>query len=401
MSLLDEAPGATASGALADPTRQADLMTRNTTVDPARSLLERFQPGYRLTELDVQQLQSVLARRDQELMMRTAEVPPSSAASSHLSRLAQGINKLVCGDVNRNATGIKSAFLPFVAALPAGLREPLRWVWRSAHAGPRCALCGASNHHLRDIGVVAPTHPGPFVVNDYRLQYCTACDSVRLLPTPSAADLRTLYQDSVQFSDSTYTAPERVERMLAYYGGCIERHRLLPTGSCSSLEVGAGLAWVSRAGKQRHLELTTVAQDLSAECVDHCGWVDRYLVGELDTIPPSPTGAGYDLISLTHVIEHLPDPASALRALSRLLGPKGKVFLTAPHRPPGWQLDQGLAPWLQYSYLHVPAHISYLSQAWMRRVAEDCGLQLLHWDAEQDGKQAFEAVLGRPAAAAH
>lgn len=362
------------------------------------TLPEHFQPGHRLTERDVQLLHALLARRDLQHPQRNGATP--AANPGHLRRLVQALARLARGEVTRDAAGFKAAFQPFVGALPTGLREPLRWLWRGGRALPRCALCGAPNHQLSEIGAVAPTHPGPFVVNDYRLQFCAACDTVRLLPTPSAADLRTLYQESDQFSDGTYTAPARVEQMLAYYGECIERHRLLPAGACCSLEVGAGLAWVSRAGKQRHPQLTTLAQDLSAECVDRCAWVDRYLVGELDAIPASPVGSGYDLISLTHVIEHLPDPAAALQLLAGRLAPGGKLFLTAPHRPPGWQPERGLAPWLQYSYLHVPAHISYLSRPWLQQVAERCGLQLLHWDAEQDGQQAFEAVLQRPAAAA-
>jgi hypothetical protein len=49
----------------------------------------------------------------------------------------------------------------------------------------------------------------------------------------------------------------------------------------------------------------------------------------------------------------------------------------------------------------LPAGVSpHLAEARMRRIADGRGL-LLHRDAEQDGKQAYEAMLGRPAAAAH
>jgi SAM-dependent methyltransferase len=255
----------------------------------------------------------------------------------------------------------------------------------------RCPICAALAGE-RLLGQVPTTHPGPFQVSSYRLVQCEACDVVRLDPIPNEQDLDTLYRRSVQFSDAHYTDPDQVRRMLEYYGSCLDNLGLMPADGEAMLEVGAGWAWVARACRARSSRVTTWAQDVTDECATRCPWVDRYLVGTVDKIPIEQR---FRLISLTHVIEHLPDPASMLRTLAGRLIPGGRLFVTAPFRPIGWRSGDGVDAWLSYSYLHVPAHIAYLSRRWFDDIGATCGLRLERWDASHEGGQAFEAVLRR------
>jgi SAM-dependent methyltransferase len=256
--------------------------------------------------------------------------------------------------------------------------------------GTRCRMC-TGLQAASTLGTVDVTHDGNFTTRNYSLVLCRACDVVYLDPLPSAADLKLLYEDSKQFTDAHYTAPEQVEKILNYYRGCLRSRDLLPRADSRVLEVGAGLAWVSRASKEASARTVTVAQDVSAECASACPWVDQYFVGNLDQLPAS---APFDLASLTHVIEHLADPARMLRTLGRLIAPGGKVFVTAPFRPTGWRAELGIEPWRHYSYLHVPAHITYFSRRWFEHNAAP-EFRIVHWsDVHEDG-QAFELVLRR------
>jgi SAM-dependent methyltransferase len=250
---------------------------------------------------------------------------------------------------------------------------------------------------LTSLGPVAPTHPGHFRYDSYRLMYCDRCKVVYLDPLPTGGDLETLYERSGQFSDATYTDPERAEMVLEYCGVCLDKLGLLPAPSEACLEVGAGVAWMSRACKRRHSAIVTIAQDVSAECADRCPWVDHYVVGDLERVPAD---LRFRLISLTHVLEHVVDPQRMLAALARRLLDGGRILVTAPFRPPGWRVDMGVGPWLTYSYLHVPAHVSYLTEEWFRHVGPKLGLELQHWNADQDEGRAFEAVLAKSPAAA-
>lgn len=287
------------------------------------------------------------------------------------------------------------------AARAARLRALSRWAaWRRGAESPPVARLADCRYCLRQqtrhwaLGRVGTTHPGPFARDAYDLLHCTACEVVYLEPLPSAADLQVLYAGSIQFSDPHYSDPAKAARLVDYYFRRLELAGVLPAAGSHSLEVGAGLAWVSHAIKERIAGVETWAQDPSAECADGCPWVDHYEVGPLEVMQHLPPFA---LISLTHVIEHVPDPNAFLAHLATRLMPGGAIFMTAPFRPAGWASGDGIAPWRDYSYLHVPAHIAYLSRDWLRDAATRAGLVLVHWEQAHDGHQAFEAVLRRAA----
>jgi SAM-dependent methyltransferase len=249
-----------------------------------------------------------------------------------------------------------------------------------------CYICSVDDAAQTEIGTVKPTVPTQFLVNEYTLVHCSSCDAIRLEPRPPAQDLKTLYQYE-QFSIDHYRAPERVALVLAYLGDRLDNRGLLPASGEAVLEFGAGLAWMARACKQRNPDIRTFALDITLECVDKTPWVDHYIVGSLQDLPPEQK---FRLISLTHVIEHLPDPAATLRDLAVRLQPSGRLFVTAPFRPVGWRQGAGVTPWLDYYLLHVPAHVSYLSERWFR---QRLGLRLVSWEENHENGQAFEAIL--------
>lgn len=255
--------------------------------------------------------------------------------------------------------------------------------------GPHCRACGR-RARLRRLGAVPPTQSGTFHTRDFALVHCNRCDVVYLDPPPTPGDLHAMYEETEQFTDPHYTDPERVAQILDYYGDAIRRLHLLPAPGERVLEIGAGLAWVARASKQIEPGVVTVAQDVSAECASACAWVDRYHVGTLATLERTEP---FRLASMTHVIEHLVDPAAMLGEISARLAPGGKLFVTAPFRPSGWTLADGLGKWLDYSYLHVPAHVTYFSRAWFDHIAPFHDLRVSHWDAAHEDGQAFELVL--------
>lgn len=203
-----------------------------------------------------------------------------------------------------------------------------------------------------------------------------------------------MYQESVQFSDATYVDPERIGQILDYCTTSVRQLALQPPTGGRVLEVGAGLAWVSRACKALDPTIQTIAQDVSAEVAECCPWVDRYHVGQLDTLKDSEP---VHLVSLTHVIEHLVDPDAMLAQIAARLTLEGKIFVTAPFRPSGWTPSRGADGWHEYPYLHVPAHVTYFSLRWFKTKAPRHGLRIARWDASHEDGQAFELVLEKMA----
>jgi SAM-dependent methyltransferase len=231
----------------------------------------------------------------------------------------------------------------------------------------------------------------------YDLVECESCELVYLSPTPPGEDLDRIYLASSQFTDDLYTDPQRVAAILEYMTSCLTR-MLASAGKTrasriATLEIGAGLAWMARAAKSLNPSSATTSQDISSEAAAHCPWVDSYVRGDMDD-PRLDARGPYDVISLTHVIEHLPEPIGALKRCKALLAPGGTILVTAPHRPLGWRRGVSDASlWRTYSYNHVPAHIQYFSRKSMATFARRIGCELAFFDDRSEGGQAFEAWL--------
>jgi len=255
-----------------------------------------------------------------------------------------------------------------------------------------CPCCGTPWQGRRVLGQVTAKASGP-----YHLAQCARCDLILLSPTPSEPVLQNLYVAHKQFTDVAYHG-DRAAAANEFYLGRITAllNKVGAAGEPSHiLEIGAGLSWISRAAKSFNPNSLTVAQDITSEVVDQCTWVDHYYVGELQaTLSEIRQFAPYQVISMTHVIEHLKDPCGVLRTCKSLLDPKGIIFLTAPHRPQGWHRKSPFAVWQNWSYSHVPAHLQYFNTLSMKRCAEKVGLDVILFEAIAEEGQAFEAWLG-------
>lgn len=294
-----------------------------------------------------------------------------------------------------------------------------------------CPVCNTHTPPAHLIGRLPKTFHGALVQNEYDLAYCACKSLIYISPLPPAEDLDTIYVKSEQFSDPLYTDATRVEAILEYIGGCLQRivkfqtekknaarlagdglprrlrerishwfpalkaekSRKQAASDLAVLEIGAGRAWMCRSAKRHSTSAKTTAQDISPEASSACEWVDDYLVCDLDDLRIDARGP-FDVISITHVIEHLTDPVATIRRCKGLLADGGVIFVTAPHRPVGWKDgDSGIEAWKTYSYNHIPAHIQYFSRGSMEALAGKAGCELVYWiDRHEDG-QAFEAWL--------
>jgi hypothetical protein len=237
------------------------------------------------------------------------------------------------------------------------------------------------------VGELGNTKIAPLERTLYNLLHCQDCDVVYLSPLPPERDLEILYVDELQFDyHNEETGRAIVEFMTSRLRAVLSR--IGANGDPAVLEIGAGFAWMARAAKGISASARTVAQDITPEVSKKCAWVDNYIVASAED-PRIDALGPYDVISLTHVIEHLPDPVGMLRRLRPIT--RGMIFMTAPHRPARW--DGGIESWRAYSYNHVPGHLQYFSEQGMRRAAEAAGFTLEFWDATSEGGQAFEAWL--------
>lgn len=100
----------------------------------------------------------------------------------------------------------------------------------------------------------------------------------------------------------------------------------------------------------------------------------------------------FDMISLHHVLEHLPDPQAALRQARGLLAPGGKLLIRIPLAD-SEAFERYGVHWVNWD---APRHLHLLTRKAMGRLAAAAGLKVVHlsfdssdfqfWGSEQYAK---------------
>jgi len=280
-----------------------------------------------------------------------------------------------------------------------------------AHPAPQCRLCGAQGASLysdlddRLYGVAGT----------WQLRRCQECGLVWLDPRPDAADLGRLYetyytheddarmsfvQRSVRrgipaaifdYRDAAGWAERVAGRLLAAIGPLREAARrsvmALSAGSRGHLlDVGCGgglflsvmhdLGW-QVSGTETDGRAAATARRRVPTATIHEGLLEELGLAE----------STYDAITLSHVIEHVPDPESMLRCCARLLRPGGQMVLVTPNAASLGVARFGRA-WRGWE---VPRHIHVFDRETLVRVAERAGIEVC--SAESVASSAFYLYL--------
>jgi SAM-dependent methyltransferase len=185
-----------------------------------------------------------------------------------------------------------------------------------------CVLCGATT---REVVSDRDRHGGPLVT-----ALCTGCGLVRNDPVPTQAELDHFYGSAYRESYKGASAPrprqiwrnfDTTRRHMAEFRDIYGRGgRWLDLGSGSGeflyLARAAGAA---AEGIEPHA-------GYSAYCREDLGLTVRTGTLEGADYPP----ASFDLIRLSHVLEHMRDPVGTLSILRGWLRPDGVLYVEVP-----------------------------------------------------------------------
>jgi SAM-dependent methyltransferase len=118
-------------------------------------------------------------------------------------------------------------------------------------------------------------------------------------------------------------------------------------------EMGWHCAGVETGAKSRAYAQTVLGLDVREGPLEACGFPD----------------AAFDVVTLWHVIEHLPDPRATLREIGRILKPEGLLLLRTPNVE-SWEAALFRGNWYG---LDAPRHLYLFSPATMERLLRQCG----------------------------
>jgi SAM-dependent methyltransferase len=241
---------------------------------------------------------------------------------------------------------------------------------------PPCPLCGAERReplyaNLTDLVCGLPGRFG--------LVRCARCRLVYLCPRPAVSQLAAYYPDDYglwveggaggQPQTRSYRLLSMVARGLYRLRFGDEAITLPPFGRGRMLDVGCGtgdflaamatLGWDTHGVEIRARAVQVARARLGAERIWH---------GTLETLDESLVEL--DLITMLHVLEHVPNPGALLAQARRRLAPSGRLKVIVPD---GSGLEARLFGrfWLG---LDVPRHLAVFTPPTLRRALDQAGL---------------------------
>ena len=236
-----------------------------------------------------------------------------------------------------------------------------------------CPVCGASEFQV----LSSPGHPigvpvfGPYL-HEFGIFRCS-CGLEFTNPRPSHELLSSFYgsrtYDCHNMRNSALAA--RAARSLLDFierqGPFSTRKRLLDFG-CGG---GHFLANAEEAG------WSAIGFDIGKSAIETCRSHQIAVTSEFSDLE----SGGFDVVVLSHVLEHLEEPVNLLRSLQALLAPQGKLIIEVPNvRSARARLSvPALSRWCGFDERHraFPIHLWYFTPSTLARLLQHSGFQPL------------------------
>ena len=240
-----------------------------------------------------------------------------------------------------------------------------------------CPLCGARNHV-----VYLNTKDYFFSCEDFSIHKCGNCGHLFTNPQPSADSIINYYK-SERYLSHKEQAESLVEKI---YSGVRwlnlrtkykQISRGIPIGRLLDYGCGRGdfLRFASMKGWESHgIERDEDARKFAAKLTEVNVYENHESLTHLQK--------SFDVITMFHVLEHIPNLHSTFSALNDLLKDNGRLALALPN-PLSFDAQHYGRYWAAWD---VPRHLHHFSRETIVRLAGQYGFRLnaiypMYWDA--------------------
>jgi 2-polyprenyl-3-methyl-5-hydroxy-6-metoxy-1,4-benzoquinol methylase len=216
---------------------------------------------------------------------------------------------------------------------------------------------------------------------------CEGCGLGRVNPLPSAEDLAAFYRDSYRllYKQTYEPKPHHVLRATRVAVERFGRLKDVLTQGTLLVDVGSGggeFLYLARAAGCRTMGIEP-NQGYASYAREQLGLEIR--AGGIQDQEFAP--GAIDVITLFHVLEHLPDPVGSLSRAARWLRPGGFAFVEAPN----------LASTCEHpAHRFHRAHLLHFSAATLERCGESSGLVPVRTEAPGDGANLMVLFRSEP-----
>lgn len=235
---------------------------------------------------------------------------------------------------------------------------------------PDCPICGQSRlEPFLEVGDLFQFKPGRFHV-----EKCADCGHIFQNPQLTVRGLNFYYRDFYDGLDA-----EALESLLGAGPQVYEARARMVIGHGDPetwLDVGGGSGHLCCISRDTWPKARFDGLDLSAGILEaqRRGWVDRAYRGLFPEVAPTLAGQ-YDVVSMSHYLEHTLDPRAEVAAAAKALKPGGLFLVEVPDPDCAWGriLGKYWLPWFQ------PQHLHLLSVKNLERLLGEHGFEAVLW----------------------
>ncbi len=230
-----------------------------------------------------------------------------------------------------------------------------------------CVACGSPETRF---SFVKKTRAG-----SYEIRHCRRCRSAYVWPRPPEAEMERYYRDDAyaRRSDESSGAGDDAYHPtgMADARRMVGRCRRLTPGT-EFLDIGAGFGEFSRAAREFgfHVEACEPNPNARRAFRDRNGFEPD--ASMFDAHYASRRVGRFDVIFLSHVLEHTTDPAAFIALLPAVLRTAGLVAVAVPHFGSALSRLQGRND----VFISPPEHLNFFSRSGLIRLFERHGFCL-------------------------
>lgn len=228
-------------------------------------------------------------------------------------------------------------------------------------------------------------HHGPLldVKDGFDVIDCATCGFMHVTPVPTEQELEEIYRHEYYTDEKPLYIERFIEDLdwwnIAYGDRYDSFEQSLPAQRRRLLDIGSGPGYFLKHGKDRGWDVTGV--EPSRQAAAHARSLGLTVVEAFLDETLAPTLGQFDVIHLSEVLEHIPDPGKLLRLAHTMLAPGGLLCVVVPndYSPVQGALREacGFAPW----WVAAPHHLNYFSRASLSALTERSGFDVLHTES--------------------
>ena len=232
-----------------------------------------------------------------------------------------------------------------------------------------CPVCKKSNFKA-----FLETRDYFFTKEKFELVQCTDCDFVFTNPVPAPEQL-SKYYDSPDYL--SHTANNKSLSAFIYDSlrsiNLKNKYDLVSSfkNSGKVLDIGQGTGEFLNYLKKKHWEVTGIEPNESARKFAKQHYkIDVFAEEKIETLPEK----SFDLVTLWHVLEHVPDLHGRMNDILRLIKKDGILIIAVPNlNAPDFSFYKE-----KWAALDVPRHLYHFTEATMQTLLNQFGFEVLN-----------------------